>query len=483
MAAPGLVRGGRPRLTHGVQLGDPRRDGAVVWTRADVPSRMWVDVASNPEFRGARRVRGPLLTPDTDGTGRMRLRGLPPGRTVHVRVTAEDVEGQATSEALTGVFRTPGRGNVRFLWSGDVNGQGFGINPDLGGMRVFSAMAAREPDFFVHSGDAIYADNPLTETVTLPDGRVWRNVVTPAKAKVAETLPEFRGNFAYNLLDDNLRAFAARVPQIAQWDDHEVLNNWYPGEIITDERYTERRVDVLAARAFQAFHEWMPILPKDAVDGRVYRKVSLGPYVDVFVLDMRTYRDPNSPGTAPFERILGEAQARWLVDAMAGSRATWKVVASDMPLGLVVTDSGAIEGVANRQPGEPLAREAEIAWVLSELNRREVDDVVWITTDVHYTAAHHYAPERAAFRDFRPFWEFVSGPLNAGAFGPAALDSTFGPELRFHRVPSRAGASPLEGFQHFGEVNIDAETRELRVDLRDSAGASLWSITLSPQGR
>jgi alkaline phosphatase D len=26
------------------------------------------------------------------------------------------------------------------------------------------------------------------------------------------------------------------VPQANQWDDHEVLNNWYPGEILTDAR-------------------------------------------------------------------------------------------------------------------------------------------------------------------------------------------------------------------------------------------------------
>jgi len=34
VAAPALARAGRPVLTHGVQLGDPRTDGAVVWTRA-----------------------------------------------------------------------------------------------------------------------------------------------------------------------------------------------------------------------------------------------------------------------------------------------------------------------------------------------------------------------------------------------------------------------------------------------------------------
>ena len=481
-SAPAFARPDRPRLTHGVQLGDPRPDGAVVWTRADRPSRMVVEISRDPDFRDVRRVPGPLLTPETDGTGELQLRGLPPGVEVHYRVLAEDLDGRVGSEPLTGSFRTVDRTprDVRFLWSGDVVGQGWGINPDVGGMTIYSAMAARNPDFFLHSGDTVYADGPLKESVTLPDGRVWRNVVTPEKSKVAETLAEYRGQFAYNLLDDNVRAFAAKVPQLVQWDDHEVTNNWYPGEILDKPEYTEKRVDVLAERAFQAFHEWQPVQKQDAVDGRVYRKVSHGPLLDVFVLDMRSYRDPNSTGTQP-ERILGERQARWLVDELSRSRATWKVIASDMPIGIIVPDGDKIEAVANGLPGAPNGRESELAWVLQEISRRQVRNAVWLTADVHYSAAIHYSPERAAFAGFDAFWEFVSGPLHAGAFGPSKLDPTFGPEQVFVSAPTRQGASPLEGFQHFGEVNIDAGTGALRVDLRDTKGTSLWTRTLDPQ--
>jgi alkaline phosphatase D len=473
----------RPVLTHGVQTGDVTTGGGIVWTRADRPSRMLVEVAYDEDFRGARLIRGPVLTPATGGTGKLRLEHLAPGRTVHYRVTAEDLDGRGRSEPLTGSFRTApvGRESVRFTWSGDVAGQGWGINPDNGGMTAYRAMLDRDPDFFLHSGDTVYADGPLTETVTLPDGRVWRNIVTPEKAKVAETLDEYRGQFAYNLLDENVRAFSARVPSVVQWDDHEVTNNWYPGEILTLPQYTEKRVDVLAARAFQAFHEWQPIDQRRAVDGRVYRSFSHGRHVEVFVLDMRTYKDAN---TAPKDGqgvILGARQARWLVDGLTRSKATWKIVAADLPIGLTVPDGADIEGVANGLPGAPGGREHELAGVLRTLARRRVRNVVWLTADVHYTAAHHYSPDRAAVGDFDPFWEFVSGPLHAGGFGPNALDPTFGPQAVFTHVPPRANTSPLEGFQHFGEVNVDGGTGALTVDLRDGQGASLWSKTLVPQ--
>ena len=484
-AAPALAQGrNRPVLTHGIQLGDPRADGAVVWTRADRPARMIVEVATRPDFRDARTLRGPQLTPASDGTGRVRITGLDAGRETYLRVHAES--GQYSSEVLEGSFRTAGGaddGTIRFVFSGDVAGQGWGINPDIGGMPIFAAMADRDPDFFLHLGDAVYADGPLQESVTLPDGRTWRNVVTEEKAAVAQTLAQYRGQYAYNLLDDALRGFAARVPQIVQWDDHEVVNNWYPGEILDDDRYTETDVDRLARRAHRAFHEWMPIVPAEAVDGRIYRKLPYGPDLDVFVIDMRPYRDANSAGTSGFERVLGEAQARWLVDEVSASTATWKVIASDMPLGVIVRDGDDIEAVANGLPGAPRGREAELDEVLHGLHRRGARNVVWVTADVHYTAAHHYSPERASSREFTPFWEFVSGPLHAGAFGPNALDPTFGPEVVFQNAPPVANTSPLDGFQHFGEIEIDRMSKELTVFLRDANGDSLWTRTLTPEGR
>ncbi|PRX47273.1 alkaline phosphatase D [Prauserella shujinwangii] len=483
--APALVRRDRPVLTHGVQSGDVSGHSAVVWTRADRPSRMLVEISRDPSFRRARRVRGPLLTPDTGGTGKVRLPGLPPGTELHYRVTAEALDGRAASEPLTGRFRTAptGRQDVRLLWSGDVAGQGWGINPDIGGMTAYAAMARREPHLFLHNGDSVYADGPLTETVTLPDGRVWRNIVTPEKAKVAETLDEYRGQFAYNLLDDNVRAFAAAVPSYVQWDDHEVVNNWYPGEILDLPQYTEKRVDVLARRAFQAFHEWQPIDTKAAVDGRVYRSFRYGRHAEIFVLDMRTYKDANTADRTGSGSVLGWRQARWLVHALGRSTATWKIIQADLPVGLVVPDGPDIEGVANGLPGAPGGRESELAWVLRQVARRGVRNLVWLTADVHYTAAHHYSPDRAAVGDFAPFWEFVSGPLHAGAFGPNTLDPTFGPRAEFVHAPPAANTSPMDGYQHFGELDIDGDSGELRVYLRDGTGAALWSTTLRPQGR
>ncbi|WP_030743761.1 alkaline phosphatase [Streptomyces sp. NRRL S-31] len=493
-AAPAFARSGRPGAGWGVQTGDVTADSGLVWVRADRPARMIVETAATESFRDPRRWQGPLLGADTDFTGTTRLHGLPSGEQIHYRVLLADPDDpRRTGEPVTGTFRTVARrrrDGVRFLWSGDLAGQGWGINPDRGGYRIYDAMARLDPDFFLCSGDNIYADGPITATQALPDGGTWRNITTEEKAKVAETLAEYRGNFRYNLLDDNLRRFNAQVPSVISWDDHEVRNNWYPGEVIasSDTRYTEKSIDVLAARARRAFGEYFPVstLRPGAKDGRVYRVLRQGPLLDVFVLDMRTYRNANSPDdqTVDPQGILGREQLEWLKRELARSRAVWKVIAADMPIGLVVPDTTEnepnFEAVAQGDPGAPLGRELQIAELLRFIKHRRITGTLWLTADVHHTSAQHYQPSRAAFTDFEPFWEFVSGPLNAGAFPASALDATFGPERVFVKAPTASNVSPAGGYQFFGEVDIDGGSGELTVRLREQDGTVLFTRTLKP---
>lgn len=97
------------------------------------------------------------------------------------------------------------------------------------------------------------------------------------------------------------------------------------------------------------------------------------------------------------------------------------------------------------------------------------------------TPAHYYDPTQAQFSDFDPFWEFVSGPLNAGSFGPNVPDPTFGVQVVYQKAPETAGVSPLAGYQFFGEVEIDSASAELTVTLRDVEDHALWTRTLQPE--
>lgn len=490
--APGIVTSdrARPVIDAGVAAGPLGRDEAILWAHVDRPGRMVVEYSTTASFSNPIRVAGTNATAETGLTARARISKLPASQDVFYRVTFEDAKSAKTlSLPVDGHFRTasPSGKPVRIAWSGDVVGQGWGIDLARGGMQMFRTMTNANPDLFLHVGDTIYADAPLVESVTLDDGTAWKNVMTPAKAKVAETLEEFRGNHLYNRLDEHYRRFQSQVAQVVMWDDHEVRNNWFHAEILDDERYKEKRVSVLASRARQAFLEQYPITMDRRADAQIYRSIPLGSLVDVFALDMRSYRSSNNANMQAVRgadtNFLGDRQLRWLADALTASKATWKVIAADMPIGLVVSHTkGFQEAAANGDPGPARGRELEIAWLLKTLQERRVKNVIWVTADVHYSAAHHFHPDRAAEKAFDPFWEFVAGPAHAGTFSMGEPDMTFGTEVRFKGVPAdlKPNRPPDAGFQFFGQLDINPADQLLTVSIINTGGTRVFEQQLIP---
>lgn len=188
------------------------------------------------------------------------------------------------------------------------------------------------------------------------------------------------------------------------------------------------------------------------------------------MLDLRSYRDA-------FNLILGAEQLAWLKRELADSKATWKVIAADLPIGVVNTDGPSLGD------GTPQGRENEIADLLSFIKHAGITNMVWMTADQHYTAAHYYDPNKAVFQDFEPFWEFISGPLHAGTWTPSPLDNTFGPQLHYRKACSAEQGDnlpPCFGMQFFGHVAIDGESEAMTVTLKEVDDKDLWSTTIEP---
>jgi len=481
IARPYLSRAAdRPLIASGIQSGDVSSSSAVIWARADRAARMRVECSTAEDFKRIIVTASANALPDRDFTSKVLVEGLPAGQDIFYRVRFEDIDGQGLGgEAQVGRLRTAPaiRNSISFAWSGDTIGQGWGIDESRGGLRTYRTMLDNRPDFFIHSGDHIYADCPVERELKLPDGGVWRNVVTEEKSVVAQTLAQFRGNYKYNWLDPNFRDFHAAVPMFAQWDDHEVTNDWAPAGTADEAGYAEDGSSLLVARARRAFHEFMPMrVSPQQEDGRIYRRIGYGPLLDIFMLDMRSYRDSTfNRGADRDACILGAAQLAWLKRELVASDATWKVIAADMPIGLYSEDGIALGD------GPPERREHEIANLLSFMKRAGIRNTVWLTADMHYTAAHHYDPNRAAFQDFEPFWEFVSGPLHAGTWAPAPLDNTFGPKAMFQKGCDGENLAPCYGMQFFGRVDIDGRTEVMTVTLKDVDNRDLWSVDLEPR--
>ena len=233
-AMPAILRAANaPAFTHGVQSGDTTVSGGVVWTRVDRPARILLEVSTTESFADPRRIAVLNALPESDMAVKCLLDGLPADQHVFYRFTPTDLSDvNSMGQPITGRFRTAPDAprNIRFGWSGDTAGQGWGIGEE--GMTTYATMGRHELDFFIHSGDTIYADGPMKPEQEHAAG-VWKNaVLIPEVEKVAETLDEFRGRYKYNQMDRHVQDFCAATPFYFQWDDHEVVNNWYPGELL-----------------------------------------------------------------------------------------------------------------------------------------------------------------------------------------------------------------------------------------------------------
>ena len=216
--------------------------------------------------------------------------------------------------------------------------------------------------------------------------------------------------------------------------------------------------------------EWCPL-----ADGPIHRVVPYGPLVDVFVLDCRSFRTPNDAGAGT--AMLGAQQATWLVDGLRASKARWKIIANDQPLGLLIGDGPTqLEGWVNGLPGPPVGREVELASILTGI--KGVPNIVWLTADVHYAASHHFDPSRAQGLDFDPFYEFIAGPIHAGTFGPEPIDTTFGAEVKFQWVPppGTGNLPPWDGIQTFGTIDVSPEA--LQIGLWGIDGKQRYTVEI-----
>lgn len=480
-----------PQAYQGLALGDVSTQGVVLWSRCNQAATFSTEWSEYEDFRYTHRCPDVDAQGSSDFTTKLGLSNLPPDRDIYVRSVFRSVSTGKKSEQLRAQFRTPSETSdraLKFAWSGDLCGQGYGINPDIGGYRIFSEIQKTSPDVFFNCGDVIYADGPLRLEKKLRNNKIWSNVVTPEKEQVAQTLNQFRGNHRYNYLDPNFREFSASCPQVYIWDDHETKNNWWLKRTLKDRRYSERKCRQLSAWARQSFFEYLPIAQQPSAPKRLYRKLSQGPLADVFVLDTRSFRGPNSPGKqrrmSRDTAVLGSEQLTWLIDELSKSKALWKLIICPQPLGLNVHDGeDRFDGFANNHSGKPRGRELELAHLLSELKKAKVSNTVWLTADVHYAAAHHFQPERAKFKNFEPFWEFLAGPLNAATFGPNGMDPTFGPEVVYQSLPKglKPGASPLEPYQFFGTGEIDPLTHQLTIRFFNQFGQELWHRSVEAQ--
>lgn len=348
---------------------------------------------------------------------------------------------------------------VRFAFGADLGGQNVCRDREHG-YAIFAAIAARRPDFFVALGDMIYADD-----VCEPRGQ-YGNPQVAHSVGTARNAADFAAHWAYQFEDSALARLRATTPWYAAWDDHEIVNDFDPataGRRLRDGRRLMKAYSGLSGEP-------------------LYRRVRYGRHLDLFVLDTRSHRARNDrPDTGPYPKsMLGERQRAWLTAGLADSDATWKIVASSVPLAIPTGTSkpGVRDGWANGDSDTGFER--ELLEVLHAVARAGVQNIVFLSGDVHFaTALRHRVPDTQL-----RFVELVVGPLSAGVYPTENLDPTLEPQRLFMHGP--AADAPIDDFAaalhwfNFGLIEIAADGM-LDASVVNARGIAVYTLRLQPQ--
>jgi phosphodiesterase/alkaline phosphatase D-like protein len=406
-----------PGLPNGVAAGDVTQASVVLWTRAATAGVVTFTLQSDTDGSMigqplTRTVVDPLL-PVT-----VTVNGLLPQTTYRYQAQA------ANGDKVSGHFHTPAEIGVhrglRFAASGDVRGD-FAPYPSI------SNAAGRNLDFFVNLGDTIYAE-----------------FKTPAVPKQAQSDEEFRlkqdeVNSTHRGLN-TLAALRGSTISFATLDDHEVLNNFAGGAPAASSRYfaensgliNQTRLYRAGIGAFLAYQPAAVEVYGADADARMagrpklYRYRTFGSDGALFVLDMRSFRDEpvakvndqssaaaitrfEQAAFAPKRTVLGADQMALLQHDLLDAQQrgiTWKfVIVSDPIQELDMTAAD------DRWQGYA----AERTVLLRFIAQKGIDNVVFITADIHGTVVNNlaYQEEPGGLEIPVAAWEMAVGPVAA----------------------------------------------------------------------
>ena len=422
-----------------VTVGEVTSTSAIVWARGDAAGEATVEAKAGDRAAVTVKLR---FAPERDFTGRGVLANLAPATRYTYRIVAggETVSGEFVTAPSAADPRA-----VKFLWSGDLGGGGFCRRID-GGYPIFVPMAKAKPDFFLFVGDTIYADVPCDKPGTVPGA-----------AFAATTLPEFHAKHRYNREDDGVQRFFRATSVYAIWDDHEVRNDF------------SGPTEPLMPVGRQAFLDYWPIAPPPDDPTRLYRRVRWGQLAEIFVLDARQYRSPNTARDGPDKTMLGAEQRRWIIDAVATSSAVWKIVVSSIPLSVPVGrperhDSWSNASVFGLPEPNGTGFAVERDAILKAFRDRGVRNLIFLAADVHLAEVIRHEPVSGF-----AFHELIAGPLSATFGRPRPLDQGLNPVSIFARG----------GLNNFGEVIVDRSGLSLRLIGED--GTVLFTHAIRPE--
>jgi len=238
------------------------------------------------------------VDPDRDYTRQFELTDLKPGTEYDIRVYGRNgpLPGKEVSRGRFVTAPEPNEPDrVVFTVS---TGQAYGDRDSNEGYKIYGQMLAKvKPSFFVHTGDIIYYDR-LAKTIELARWHWHRMYSLPSNV-----------NFHKNVASYFIK------------DDHDTLmNDCWPG---MDSGYMG---EFTFEQGLGVFREQAPM------GERTWRTFRWGKDLQIWLVEGRDYRSPNTMEDGPEKTIWGAEQKAWFKKTVAESDATFRILISPTPV-------------------------------------------------------------------------------------------------------------------------------------------------------
>ena len=412
--ADGVVRRGRPQpFPAGLRIED--LEGA----SPGAPGRVRLLVATRENLAGDQRGEWQDVDARGDFTRQIRLGGLKADTVYYYAAETADASGKLHAP-LRGEFRTAPRPQdttpIRFVMT---TCQKYSQLDHPDGFHIYDSMLRQEPRFMISAGDIVYydSDDPRATTPELARYHWQRMFSYPRHVRML-----------------------LKVPGYWAKDDHDTL---------TDDTWPDQKqppeMQLTFQQGMQIFREQVPM------SERTYRTFRWGRTLQIWLVEGRDYRSPNTMPDGPGKTIWGAAQKAWLQRSMLESDADWKILVTPTPI--VGPDR---PNKADNHSNLAFATEGREfrQWAQRSLG----DGFVALNGDRHWQS-HAVDPETGVHE------------VSVGAASDSHAGGSPGEDPRYHRFHRVGG-----GFLHAATERSGRESR-LRLRLRDVHGEEVYGLT------
>ena len=240
-----------------------------------------------------------------------------------------------------------------------------------------------------------------------------------------------------------LQTLLSRGAHYAVWDDHDYGPNNCDGS------YANK---ALAKKAFDAY--WPNPTGEVAAAPELNATSFAFADAEVFLLDNRTHRVNDVMGEGK-RQMFGEIQLEWLLNNLKNSRAPFKLIAVG---GQVVSNAAIYENFAQFPE--------ERQWLLSELNRLNIQGVVFLSGDRHSSEL-----SKLQLANGNWVYDLTVSPLTSGSYDHSQEPNKL-------REPGT-----MVGERNYGMLEITGPRKErtLRMQIKSAQGTLIWERSISAE--